>query len=366
MNTNEKKFSEVYTKDILCSDCFQDYGLKLQAKKIGIINNECCTNCRSLLGSKLSGKLLQELAYSFFVQGTILKPKFGAYPRIQFNCSNSGDNFEDFSEQLRKDLRLIESAIGIKFFYYGPRYWMIGENEPLKSLQKKKERKAIIDRIIKEYPIDVLDKNRTLYRLRKNPLNKTLHSEYDSPPEISLKKGRLESSKLPIMYCSQEIETCLHECRTTVEDDLYLASLYPTRDLRVLNISKIIQDDTNEFESLDIGIHMLFMAAKHSYIISREIAAEIKNTGLDGLIYPSYFSSLQTGAQPLETILGMSTRRFPQLIDALETQIKPNIALFGRPIQDGKVKIICINRIVLKKVIYDFDFGPVETRSPEI
>ena len=101
------------------------------------------------------------------------------------------------------------------------------------------------------------------------------------------------------MYCSQEeIETCIHECRTTVADDLYLAILNPTKDLHVLNLAKIIQDDSTEFESLDIGVHMLFMAAEHSYELSREIAVGVKNVGLDGLIYPSYFSSLQTEAQP--------------------------------------------------------------------
>lgn len=358
---SEKKLLDSFNSYILCSDCFQDHGLSLQAKKIGIIEDCPCPNCKSNTGSQLSGELIQTLAFSFFVQGTILRGKFGAFPVIQFNYTNSGDNFETLPSSLKKDMKLIESSIGLKFFYYRPRLWMIGENEPLKALQKKNDRKIIIDKILETFPIEILDKNRIFYRLRKNPINKTLHSEYDSPPPETIKNGRLESFNLPIMYCSQNIDTCIHECRATAEDDLYLASLNPTKMLRVLDLTKIIQEeDADEFESIDIAVHMLFMAAKHSYKISREIANEAYSKGLDGIIYPSYFSSLQTGVPVLETILGMSIRRFPQAVNYIQSQTQPNIALFGRPIEDKKIAVKCINRIVLKKVIYDFDFGPVQ------
>ncbi|WP_202961905.1 RES domain-containing protein [Legionella oakridgensis] len=226
---------------------------------------------------------------------------------------------------------------------------------------KKTEQQAILDRIINEYPSRTLHTEDIFYRLRINPDKTHHHADYDSPPENIIKKGRLESKKLPILYCSQDIETCIHECRTTAEDNLYIAVLNPTKELKVIDLTPIVgNDDETEFESLDIAIHMLFMASKHSYNISREIALEIYNNGFDGLIYPSYFSTLRTGATPLETILGISIRKIPQLTEYAESQIKSNIALFGRPIQDEKVTIKGINRIVLKKVIYDYDFGPVE------
>ena len=103
MNEHEKKFIELYTKILLCSDCFQDYGLKLQAQKVGIINdNAPCNCCGSTSGKKLSGELVQELASSFFVRGSVSKQKFGAAPRIQFNYSNTGDDFSGFSEFIKK------------------------------------------------------------------------------------------------------------------------------------------------------------------------------------------------------------------------------------------------------------------------
>jgi hypothetical protein len=40
-------------------------------------------------------------------------------------------------------------------------------------------------------------------------------------------------------------------------------------------------------------------------------------------------------------------------------QTIPNIALLGRPIEDGMVRLNCINRLVIIKVDYDMQFGPV-------
>lgn len=184
---SEEKLLDSFNSYVLCSDCFQDQGLSLQSKKIGIIENSPCPNCQSNTGSKLSGELIQKLSISFFVQGTILRVKFGASPLIQCNYSNAGDNFETLPSSLKNDMKLIESLIGLKFFYYGPRLWMIGENEPLKALQKKNDRKIIINKILELFPIEILHTNKIIYRLRKNPINKTLHSEYDSPPPEAIK-----------------------------------------------------------------------------------------------------------------------------------------------------------------------------------
>ena len=37
----------------------------------------------------------------------------------------------------------------------------------------------------------------------------------------------------------------------------------------------------------------------------------------------------------------------------------PNLALFGRPIEEGQVQVRCINKLILRRVDYDFHFGPV-------
>ncbi len=65
------------TKVLLCSDCFRDEGLKIDAYKIGIDNDRKCPKCKSTSGHKLTKGLVQDLCYRFFVRGTILKFDYG-------------------------------------------------------------------------------------------------------------------------------------------------------------------------------------------------------------------------------------------------------------------------------------------------
>ena len=43
-----------------------------------------------------------------------------------------------------RDASVFEDALGIGFFLYGPRLWMVGEIEPLKELQRKETRSDVI------------------------------------------------------------------------------------------------------------------------------------------------------------------------------------------------------------------------------
>jgi len=71
-----------------------------------------------------------------------------------------------------------------------------------------------------------------------------------------------------------DLQTCLHECRVTAEDDLYLATLSPTRDLKVLDVTTLLDEpeEVSEFESLDLAANMLFLAGECSYFIARELS----------------------------------------------------------------------------------------------
>ena len=160
------------------------------------------------------------------------------------------------------------------------------------------------------------------------------------------------------MYASQDIEICIHECRVTMEDDLFLATLRGTRPLRCLNLTAVLKEDTTEFESVDMAVHMLFLAGEHSYEICQGIAAAARDAGFDGLVYPSYFNLVRTGAPPFETAYGISVRRFESYQEQAEALTIPNIAVFGRPIESGLIRVDCINRLVLRRVAYDLHFGP--------
>lgn len=344
---------------MLCSNCFRDRGLRLDAERLGSKGEGTCEQCGVEGGSRLDRDQLESLAYRFFVLGTIHRFEFGGAPGVQFNEHHQGSTSIGVSDWLKHDVRLLEDELGVGFFPYGPRLWMCGEVEPLKQLQAPNSRPAVLQRILREYPERMLGVGELLYRLRKNAANPAEGSEYDSPPDQFLGTYRLDSKDVPVWYGSQDLEVCIHECRVTIEDDLFVATLEPLRDLKLLDLTELIDEQCTEFESLDMAVHMLFLAGKHSYEISREIARAASGAGFAGVIYPSYFSLVRTGAVPFKTAYGLSVRRFPEYKEKAKSQTIENVALFGRLVAEGGLAIRCINRLVLRRVVYDGHFGPV-------
>ncbi len=345
---------------LLCSDCFVDEGLRIDAYKHGFEKEGDCPNCKSPNGRKLTKDHVEALAWRFFVSGTTVRGAYGGAPVIQFNEYHYGKSDISPSQWLKGDIKLIEDAAKIGFFHYGPRLWMVGEVEPLKDLEDPAKRSQVIARVLKEYPERTLAKDSAFYRLRVGPRQPADPSEYDSPPTELAGKGRLDSVSFPVLYGSQDIDICIHECRATAEDEVFVATLKPQRDMRLLDLTHVLKEDVTEFESLDMAIHMLFLARSHSYEISRAIALSAKEAGFDGLIYPSFFSLIRTGGRPFETAYGLSLRRFhPQAEEYGRAFTIPNFALFGRPIEKRSVSGHFINRLVLTQIGYVGHFGPV-------
>jgi len=342
---------------VACSHCFSNQGLQLDAERIGKDNLDPCPNCGAKGFKKLPLEGVGALAHRFFVWGSISRRRYGAAPLIQFNeYQKTSINIAPW---LTEDVQLMERLLGVGFFHYGPRLWMIGEIEPLKDLQIKRRRKGIIDRVLDKYPVRELRTTDLFYRIRINPIAPENKNEYDSPPSNHAGKGRLDSVGNPVLYASPDLEICIHECRVSAEDEIFVATLTPTMPLRLLDLSILLEEEgTTEFESLDMCIHMLFLARKHAYKITRSIADAARNAGFDGIIYPSYFSPLRNGQMPLPTTYGMSHRRVPRLKKNEQAKSIQNLALFGRPISDRKVTVSCINRLVLSRMAYEFHFGP--------
>ena len=88
---------------------------------------------------------------------------------------------------------------------------MLGEGEPLKALHDASTRDHVVERILREFS----------ERTR-------------SPPQ-------------PILYASQDVVVCVHECRVTVEDDRCMATLAPVRELRLLDLTAVLEEDVTEF-----------------------------------------------------------------------------------------------------------------------
>ncbi len=228
-------------------------------------------------------------------------------------------------------MQLIKDTLKVGFFYNGTPTWTIGYITHLEDLQSERKWLNVARNIISTYPIRELSNQEIFFRLRSNPKFPQYKIQYDSPPNGS---GRLGLSNFPVLYGSQDVEICVHECRVTLADELYLATLRPTRRLKLLDLTKTIEETGTEFESLNLTIHMLFRAEKHSYRIIRKIAKEARKARFDGVIYPSYYSRVREG-------------------------IIPNIAIFGRPIKRRLLKVECINRLLLDKVRYKTNYGPI-------
>ncbi len=344
--------------DKLCSECFKDQGLKLLSERIGKESSINCPNCLNSNGIKLNTKEIETLAYRFFVVGSILKLDYGAAPLIQFNEYQKTN--VNFSDSLKLDVKLFEETLGIGFFYYGPRLWMVGEIEPLKDLQNKNTRNLIFERILKEFPTVLLEKNELFYRIRTNPKYPANENEYDSSPYPG--DGRLDTKSHPVLYGSQDLEVCIHECRVTVEDEIYVATLSPKQALKLLDLTELIEEDCTEFESLDLSMQMLFLASKHSYEISKELSVFVKENDFDGIIYPSFFSLVRTGKIPFSTVYGISTRKLPEFKNIEKSNTIRNLAIFGSPIKDKKIEVKNINKLGLNRIIYDYQFGPAEIK----
>jgi RES domain len=344
---------------VACSVCFTDQGLSLDAGYIGAEDSSACANCGKTTGRKLTREHLGRLAHRFFVWGTLHRFEYGAAPLVQFNEHQKTSI--DASAWFEADLQLISNLLGVGFFYYGPRFWMFGEVEPLKALQDPATRDEVINRILSEYPQSEISPDQIVYRVRRSPKKPEDFNEYDSPPTAMTGSGRLDSIGFPVMYCSQDLQVCIHECRVTAEDDLFVATLAPTKNLKVLDLAELLEErqDVTEFDSLDMAVHMLFLAGGHSYEIARAIARSAKASGFDGLIYPSYFSMLRTGAMPFETVFGISHRRVSHFKEREKSKIIRNLALFGRPIEEGSIRVKCIDRLILSRVKYKVHFGPV-------
>lgn len=356
MSLSENMPSEAAPDALACSSCFTDHGLRLDAERLGIENRSPCSNCGALDGRKLDLPRLEHLAHSFFVRGTFQRFDYGAAPAVVFNRSQTTSIA--VAPWLESDVRLLERKLGVGFFHYGPRFWMFGEVEPLKALLEPTSSSAIVERILKEYPRFTLIPEHVFYRLRLNPQHPHRPDQYDSPPLGIPGRGRLDAPAFPVLYGSPDLQLCIHECRTTAEDDLFVATLAPTRPIEVLDLTAVLEEDVTEFESLDLAVHMLFLARDHSYDVSRAIAQAAKEAGFAGLLYPSYFSLLRTGGFPFETTYGISHRRVRQLADYERAKMVPNIALFGRPIEEGVLEVRCINRVVIRRAEYDLSFGP--------
>jgi len=92
---------------LLCSACFRDEGLRLNAAKIGMKSDQPCPNCGAVDGRKLTKELTRQLCYQFFVRGTITKFDYGGFALVQMNEYRYQNSDIVVSPWLQDDVQLL-------------------------------------------------------------------------------------------------------------------------------------------------------------------------------------------------------------------------------------------------------------------
>ena len=323
---------------VMCSECFQDKGLKYEACRVGSDDNSNCPICGNTNGKKLTKEQIQILCDRFFVRGTYEKTEFGGASVLNFSEGGKYDTDILVSEYLKNDLSLLYDKLGIGVFYAAPQMYRIGLISWLQVLacnNMRKKEKAIKGIVSRLHPIEI-ETDCIFYRMRTNIMEEVTEAKtFDAPPTQFTSSGRLNLEGDTVLYGAFEIETCIHECRATINDTLYIAAMRPLIKLKLLDFTDVSEnpDETTPFEMLNIAIRFLFTANSNAYVITQALADQIRNMGYDGVIYPSFFNQVR------------------------DKEYK-NIALFGRPIEEGKICVDCVNRLVLKSAQYNFILGP--------
>lgn len=306
------------------------------AERIGARSNYPCPYCSSLSGYKLSKQALIELGDRFFVDGSYHFCEYGCAP-ILMRASQLKENDLAISPFLIEDYQLLCLKAGIDYTYYGPAVWRVGVTEwnaRLTSCDTRVRKKAVIaliDRCAKRR----VQPGTKLFRVRTNVINPLDSNAFDAPKDQKPFSARFNIKGTSVLYASMDVETCLHESRVSMEDEIYVATLTPKRRLLLLDASRVesSNEERTEFESLPIAIAQVFDAGKKSYKVTRTLSKCVLEKGYNGIIYPSFFNRI---------------RSKPHL----------NIVLFGQAIKDGLVDVLSIDRILLDNVKYSYDFGP--------
>jgi RES domain len=322
---------------VLCSECFEDDGLRYEARSFRRKTNDICQHCGARNGPKLTKFDAEDLARKFFSHATAPHTFQGFVPILKYGVSKEY-NIDRMLEPTRKDLSLLTEVTGFGVFYNAPRLFYLGVTNhfdgPRGSL-----RTSTINDIVAKLFVTTVPAGTKVFRIRLNlsAEQKFLADQFDSPP-IERARGfsRFDSKREPILYTSPSLLVCIHECRVTLADDIYAATLRTTRDLRMADLSENYYqpEDVNPFDDLRYFFGGLMLSSR-TYNNCRRIARAIRaDPTIDGIMYSSFFTNV---------------------IDAPAV----NYGFFGYPVANGALEVSSINTIRIDKIDYEFALGPV-------
>jgi len=317
---------------MVCVSCFHNEGLRRVASSFTSAAATTCHQCGAF-APPLTAEQVEEAAFEFFINGSIpARSQFGTEQFRILDCDNG--NEAAFKSSLATDCDLLRRKIGIRVCRYEPSpLWRIGCGDIQLALSVDGKRTAgVLNEIVTSVPAVVFPIATVLYRIRLGRVSPD-SAEFDPPPTYNREQhGRFDSRDVDILYTSLDIETCLHEARVAIADDITLATLHTLVELKLADLTAF-PDNVDPHNSLQLLSRTFSLGGENHYPSCRQVAASLRSAGFDGFVYESHFSLVKPNAPK-------------------------NVALFGRPLGARKLALTSVNGIVLRKVKYSFSFGP--------
>lgn len=317
-----------------CVTCIKNMGLKSIAEGLASEREHHFEACGHT-SKYLNAKGVEELAYAFFVVGSI-PPSLGGRAPV-YNIKTTGINELKFDSELDSDIALLNQYKPLHLYHYGPPLHKIGATTNYQDLVFNNvtgsERQKIWADVISACETIFLEINTRIFRARNGEeLPPALTKEFDSNPTPN--EGRFNRDGEHIFYGSFDVETCLHEVRVKLSDWIAVATFKVSTELKLLDLTRVTDPPGTEFESISIFIDKLVFSDKNEYPLCHELSGEIRSRGYDGFIISSYFRQ------------------------AHKKELK-NVVLFDKPAEAGKLYLDSTNKVNLESIAYDYSFGPM-------
>lgn len=273
----------------------------------------------------------RELAGSYIVDGSFHRSTFGGSPVYMLSDMGHDDKlFED-----DPDLLLLLKICGLSTFLYAPATWRVGDTIWLDDLlsENKATRTRAINKLVDECEITECSEGTIFYRLLSQLFGESSDPlTYDAPHWNYQKEGRFGLCDTSVLYLSSSIESAIHECRVTVEDEPLLASISVSKALKIVDLTKTKNGSGEPWEDLSTSLSFICSTGGDAYPITRSIAREVYRRGYDGIFYWSFFNQVSN-------------------------EKGKNLVLFGSPIKEGKVEVVSIDRLLLDQIRYSYSLG---------
>ncbi len=329
---------------IACARCFANWGFRQVVAQHADLPDATCPRCAHV-GPLINTEKLAEAIHVFFVGGSYLAETMA--PVYQVNRSNPDP--ARFDSTLDADAQLACALTGEVIFDYGPPLWRVGEVDLKHAFDEGGDKREAPARgFVTHAPRVELPAGTRLFRIRKNPdPDETIATAaaFDPPPQhIERTAGRWDDGRTPVLYASDDIELCLHECRVLIADETVVATLSTTRPLALLDLTgEFALVGGTPFEDPSIFSRFLSLSRHEQWLDhARTVARAAKSASLDGIRYTSYYGQAKQQSESL------------------------NVALFGRPLEIGDLVIESVNRLRLTDARYEVSFGPVLYRDSQM